>query len=70
MRIMPQSETLSWARGTVPHPAGLVDVEWRIEGNRLEMKVIVPEGVDYLVEPLGKLSQLDLDLDVKVRNSL
>ena len=69
IKIMPQSETLSWARGTVPHPAGLVHVDWRIEGKRLVMKLVVPEGVDYRVEPLGRLSLLELDLDVKIGNS-
>ena len=69
IRIMPQSESLNWARGTVPHPAGLVHVDWRIEGRRLVMKVLVPEGVDYEVEPRGRLASYELDLDVKIAYS-
>lgn len=68
IEIMPQSEILSWARGTVPHPAGLVYVDWRIQGQRLVMRVTIPEGVDYQVRPRGRLSELTLDLDVKIEN--
>ncbi len=67
--IAPQSETLTWARGRVPHPAGMVDVDWRIEGERLVMEVIVPEGVDYQVNPVGRLAGYTLDLNVKIQNS-
>jgi len=69
VKIMPQSETLSWARGTVPHPLGLVHVDWRIEGNRLLMKLVIPEGVEYRVKPQGRLSELDLELEVNIENS-
>ncbi len=69
IEIMPQSETLTWARGAVPHPAGLVYVDWRIKGERLVMHVTLPEGVEYIVRPRGRLSGLTLDLNVKIEDS-
>ncbi|MCK4750378.1 MAG: hypothetical protein KAT15_25150, partial [Bacteroidales bacterium] len=68
IEISPQSETLTWARGSVPHPAGMVYVDWRIEGERLVMEVGVPDGVEYIVHPRGRLGELTLDLDVKIEN--
>ncbi|MBD3244296.1 MAG: Bacterial alpha-L-rhamnosidase [Chitinivibrionales bacterium] len=59
--IAPESETLSWARGTVPHPCGDVAVEWRVVGNRLELSYAAPEGVRVTVTPRGRLGQLELD---------
>jgi len=67
--IAPQSATLSWARGWVPHPAGMVWVEWKIRGERLDMQVQLPSGVDYRVEPRGRLAKLELDLKVKIQDS-
>jgi hypothetical protein len=69
IEIMPQSETLSWASGTVPHPAGLVHVDWEISGDRLVMNVQVPDGLEYIVRPRGRLSGYTLDLNVKTLNS-
>jgi len=69
IEIRPQSETLSWARGSVPHPAGMVHVDWRVEDERLVMKVTVPEGVEYIVRPRGRLAELTLDLNVKIQDS-
>jgi len=66
--ISPQSETLEWARGRVPHPAGMVGVEWQIKGNRLVMNLTVPQGVPYRVVPRGRLAALTLDLNVKIEN--
>jgi len=65
IEIAPQSETLSWARGTVPHPAGMVGVDWRIEGERLILQVLLPEGVAYRVAPRGRLAGFTLDLNVE-----
>ena len=69
VEISPQSETLAWARGTVPHPAGVVGVDWRVTGDRLVMEVTLPEGVDYQVRPRGRLAGFTLDLKVKIQNS-
>lgn len=65
IEIHPQSETLSWARGTVPHPAGLVGVDWKIEGKKLVMHLLLPEGVPFRVSPEGRLAGFDLDLSVE-----
>jgi hypothetical protein len=62
--LCPQSETLSWARGTVSHPAGNVTVDWKIEGEFLQMEVELPEGVPYLIEPWARLAGYDLRLTV------
>ncbi len=62
--IQPQSENLSWARGSVPHPAGPVKVDWKIQGNKLIFKLELPENVSYIVEPKGRLSRLELILDI------
>jgi len=61
--VAPRSESLSWARGTVPHPRGDVGVDWRIEGGLLRLAVSVPDGVRYRVEPRGRLSRLRLELN-------
>jgi alpha-L-rhamnosidase len=68
IEITPQSETLSWARGTVPHPAGPVHVDWRIAGDRLVMNVTLPKEMEYRVHPRGRLSLLALDLNVKIED--
>jgi hypothetical protein len=47
----------------------MVHVDWRIEGDRLAMKVELPDGVEYLVRPGGRLAGFTLDLDVKIQNS-
>ncbi len=65
IEIAPQSETLSWARGTVPHPAGMVGVDWKVEGDRLVLHVHLPGGVAYRVTPRGRLAGLTLDLTVE-----
>jgi alpha-L-rhamnosidase len=61
--IAPQAESLSWARGTVPHPRGDIAVDWRIEGDLLRLSVSVPEGLRYRVEPRGRLAELRLELN-------
>lgn len=58
--IAPESETLSWARGAVPHPRGLVTVEWAVHGDRLEMNYFAPEGVAVTIAPQGRLAGLCL----------
>ncbi|UZR97700.1 family 78 glycoside hydrolase catalytic domain [Chondrinema litorale] len=63
IHINPQSELLTWAKGTVPHPLGLVHVDWKISGDLLIMNVKVPEGVPYKVEPKGKLATYKLVLN-------
>jgi alpha-L-rhamnosidase len=58
--IAPQSATLEWARGLVPHPVGPVYVEWRVEGARLMVTCDVPQGVRWSVRPRGRLAEKEL----------
>ncbi|MEM1137615.1 MAG: family 78 glycoside hydrolase catalytic domain [Bacteroidota bacterium] len=58
--IAPQSETISWAKGTVPHPLGNVSVSWEIKGEYLFLNYHVPEGVAVEVKPRGRLANLKL----------
>lgn len=60
IEIQPQSETLTWAKGTVVHPLGPVKVYWRIEGDNLLLDYTVPEGAKVVVQPKGKLSKFNL----------
>jgi len=58
--IAPQSESLAWARGTVPHPCGDISVDWRVTGDRLELSYAAPQGVNVTVAPQGRLAKLKL----------
>ncbi|WP_116105305.1 alpha-L-rhamnosidase C-terminal domain-containing protein [Lewinella sp. IMCC34191] len=58
--IEPQAETLDWAEGTVPHPAGLVHVRWELRGDLLWVEVDGPEGVPISVRPRGRLGEATL----------
>jgi hypothetical protein len=64
--IAPRAETLSWARGTVPHPRGAIGVDWRVEGDLLRMSVSAPPGVSYRVAPRGRLGKLRLELNGRI----
>jgi hypothetical protein len=65
LRIAPRSETLSWARGVVPHPAGPVSVSWRLEGDVLLVDCTVPRGVRWRVQPEGRLAKARLVVNGK-----
>jgi hypothetical protein len=54
--IAPQAETIEWARGVVPHPAGPVIVDWKVQGNNLFLNYEVTEGVEVIVQPKGRLA--------------
>lgn len=58
--IAPESATLEWAQGTVPHPRGLIQVSWRIEDSQLLLALNLPEGVDAHIQPAGRLSNLTM----------
>ena len=60
IEIRPQSETLSWAEGTVTHPLGPIYVEWQIKGDTLFLDYTAPEGSKVEVKPLGRLGRLKL----------
>jgi alpha-L-rhamnosidase len=58
--ISPQAETIDWAQGTVPHPRGLVKVDWRVVGDVLFLDYEAPEGVPVVVKPRGRLAEFKL----------
>jgi hypothetical protein len=58
--IAPQANDISWARGTVPHPAGTVEVEWYLKGNKLIVNYTAPKNVPCKVKPEGKLAEKEL----------
>lgn len=60
IHIAPQSETLSWARGTVPHPAGDVFVAWTMRGDTLQLQYRAPTGAAVHIAPRGRLAGLRL----------
>ena len=59
IRVCPSAATLEWAKGKVPHPLGIVSVEWRRTGNRLAIAVEAPKGVPVEILPAGPLAKLD-----------
>ena len=54
--IAPQAESITWARGVVPHPKGPISICWQDRGDHLWVEVKVPVGLDWQVAPKGKLS--------------
>jgi len=58
--IEPQGETIDWARGVVPHPAGGIEVGWSVEGKRLVFCCNAPRGVRWRVAPRGRLARKEL----------
>lgn len=58
--IAPESATLTWAKGTVPHPLGKVSVDWKIDGNKLILNYQAPAGVEVGITPKGRLAELKL----------
>jgi len=62
--IQPQTETITWAKGTVPHPAGSIKIDWEIKGEQLIFNLELPKNVPYLVQPKGRLANFELVLNV------
>lgn len=58
--VAPQSETIDWAEGAVPHPKGLIHVRWEVRGECLDVRVRAPKGVRVVVAPRGRLGRLRL----------
>lgn len=58
--IAPQADTVDWARGVVPHPLGMVEVDWRIDGSLLRLNYRAPKGAKVTVAPQGRLAKLKL----------
>ncbi len=61
--IAPQSESLKWAEGMLPHPLGEVEVRWEIKGGELHLRYSCPKGIDVKVKPTGRLAKLKLVLE-------
>ncbi len=66
--ICPQAESISWAKGVVPHPTGPVAVEWKIKGDNLILDYKVSQGTEVIVKPKGKLSKKQLWVNGKKMN--
>jgi len=50
MEIAPQPCGITWARGSVPHPAGgKIDVEYTIVDDRMNLNICAPEHVELVV---------------------
>lgn len=58
--IRPQTNSVSWAKGTVPHPKGLVTLDWKIQGDVLFLNYKAPAGVPVQVQPKGRLAAYKL----------
>ena len=52
--ITPQAGDLDWAKGTYPTPDGEIEVSWHINGDRMQISVIAPSGLQgTLIAPNG-----------------
>jgi len=58
--IAPQSATLSWAEGVVPHPLGKIKVRWEIKNNQLHLYYHVSQNLPVKIIPTGRLKSLQL----------
>lgn len=58
--IAPQTTSINWGKGTVPHPRGTVHISWEIKGDQLWLECEAPEGVNWKVQPKGRLAELEL----------
>jgi len=62
--IQPQTATVTWAKGTVPHPAGDIKIDWKIKNEQLIFNLTLPKNVPFLVQPKGRLANFKLVLNV------
>lgn len=58
VRVAPHLGYLKWAKGKMPHPRGDIAVELRVEGDKLQAKVTLPEGVSGDFQWHGKVLPL------------
>lgn len=63
--IKPQAENINWARGEVPHPKGIVKVDWQVKGDILFVRCETPDGVPFVVQPRGRLADFRLFVNGK-----
>lgn len=64
MLVVPESECLDRASGTVPHPFGLIHVSWAVYCGELQVNVTLPRGVRCIIQPAGRLALLPLQASV------
>ncbi|MEO0468158.1 MAG: alpha-L-rhamnosidase N-terminal domain-containing protein [Bacteroidota bacterium] len=57
--IAPQASQLQWAKGAVPHPSGLVEVSWRVEGDNFLLDYHVSDEVKVKLEKRGRFKSLN-----------
>ncbi|MFD0717597.1 alpha-L-rhamnosidase C-terminal domain-containing protein [Paenibacillus sp. GCM10027626] len=50
IRIAPQPCGLTWAKGSVPTPLGMVEIAWEIVQDIMHVDVQAPDGMKYTVE--------------------
>lgn len=58
--IMPHAESITWARGKVPHPKGEIWVDWKISNDCLFVNYKITGNVPVVIKPIGKLSNYSL----------
>ncbi len=61
--IAPQTSSITWARGTVPHPKGVIHVDWELRDGILFLDYSAPRGVTVEVKPSGMLAGKKLVLN-------
>ena len=61
--LEPQSASLDWAEGTVPHPTGLIHVRWERQGKVLRMEVDSPPNIPLAIRPRGALEGMEVWLN-------
>ncbi len=64
MLVAPESECLDWAEGRVPHPAGTIEVQWRVLAGVLFLDITAPARVAIEIAPAGRLATLPLRASV------
>jgi len=68
--IAPQSETIEWAEGVVPHPTGAVSVDWKVQGENLFLNYKATKGTKVVVKPKGRLAKKVLWVNGERRTNL
>ena len=63
IKIAPNAETLTHARGKVPHPLGDIEVAWERSATELHLKIKSPKGIPVEIAPRGALAALALKVE-------
>lgn len=48
VKIAPKLGDLQWVKGTYPTPYGIIEIEHRMENDKIESKITAPEGVEIV----------------------